>query len=74
MPASKKYQQLIQRVFREVDPTARVTDSSDQLNYHFQITTSAEDYWFICLRKPLEDRNMQEVRRIREEFLLTHPK
>ena len=74
MPAAKKYEKLIQRLFREVDPTIRVTGSNDRLNYHFQIAGIGEEYEFVCLRKPLDDENIQEVRRLRDQFLLSRPK
>ncbi len=72
MPAPQQYVELIQRLFHEVDPTITVERSHNQLDYAFEIVRGGDGYEFNCPRRPLDDGDLDELRRLRDQFLLSH--
>ncbi len=67
--------ELIQGLFREVDPTITVTRGHYQHLRHcaFEVLRGGQGYEFICPRRPIDDGDIKVLRSLRDQFMLSHP-
>ena len=67
--------ELIQGLFREVDPTITVASGHylHLQHYTFEILRGGQWYEFICPRPPVDDGNKNELRNERDKFMASHP-
>ena len=67
--------ELIQGLFREVDPTITVARGHYRhlQHYTFEVLRGGHWYEFTCPRPPVDDGNIKVLRRLRDQFMLSHP-